>query len=82
MAVVQALLASGAQTEAAPVSGAIPLYAAAHNGHTEIVQALLASGAQTEAARDSGETPLYVAAQNGHTETMMQVSINVPGYVY
>ena len=63
---VNALLAAGANKEAAMTDGATPLLVAALNGHLPVVNALLAAGANKNSAMTSGATPLYIAAQNGH----------------
>ena len=43
-----ALLAAGADPDAAAAGGATPLYEAASRGHTAVVQALLRAGADRE----------------------------------
>ena len=65
-AVVSALLAAGADNNAARQDRATPLYIAAEKGHEAVVSALLASGADKNAALQTGATPLAVAARNGH----------------
>ena len=61
-AVVQALLAKGANINAKTNLGATPLMAAAFDGHRDVVQALLAKGANVNAKNSSGVTALMGAA--------------------
>jgi hypothetical protein len=66
IAVVNALLAAGADKEATNYGGATPLYIAAQIGHLAIADALLAAGANKNAKTNNGTTPLAIAAQKGH----------------
>lgn len=64
--VVQALLASGAITDAAQDSRATPLVIAAELGHA---QGLLASGARAKAKDSQIRTAFALAILNNHEET-------------
>ena len=66
-AVVERLLAAGANVNVANQQGNTALMLAAHNGHTAIVEQLLAAGANINVANQLGGTALIVAAYNGHT---------------
>src|SRR6266536_5767294 len=59
---VKALLANGANVDAATESGMTPLMYAASNGSTDIVQILLDCGAQVIAKRNDGLTAIDLAA--------------------
>ena len=50
--------------------GSSPLYAACHQGHTEVVQTLVAAGAKVDLWAKDGASPLFVACQGGHTEVV------------
>ena len=66
-AVVSALLAAGADKNAAMQDGATPLHVAAQNGHQAVVSTLVGAGADKNAAMiSSGFTPLHYAAQFGY----------------
>ncbi|PNH10008.1 Ankyrin repeat domain-containing protein 29 [Tetrabaena socialis] len=69
-AVVEALLAAGADKEAKTVDGATALYIASENGHEAVVEALLAAGADKDAKEGDGWTALHIASQNGHEEVV------------
>ena len=71
MAVVQALLAAGADIEAKADDGWTPLHMAArYNKNPEVIQALLAAGADPN-ARAGRRTPLHWAADwNGNPEVI------------
>ena len=60
-----ALLACGAQPNAADQDGTTALMAAAREGHAEAVHALLVGGAAVDAADSHGETALIKAARIG-----------------
>ncbi len=63
--VAQALLAAGADPNAASGSGSTPLHGAAFGGHLEAARVLLENGAQIEAANRYGYTPLLGACAGG-----------------
>lgn len=65
LAVLNILLASGANPESVYQHGVTPIYVAAMNGNVDIVLALLNKGVDVDAACSQGSTPLYVAAQYG-----------------
>jgi ankyrin repeat protein len=60
-----ALLAHGANPNAADGNHATALHYAAHKGDAELVQKLLAAGADPKAENDFGSTPLSEAAEGG-----------------
>jgi len=65
-ALIEELIASGANVNAASRRGYTPLHRAAQNGNTEAVALLLKKGANAEAATIEGLTPLEMARMNGH----------------
>ncbi len=67
VAVVQTLLAQGANVNARTVSGKTPLMAAAYKGYSDIVQLLLENGADPNAHDAKGDTALKIAERNGYT---------------
>ena len=62
---VHALLAAGADVNAAQADGATALHWAAHWDDPAAVETLLQAGADVDAANDHGVTPLLLAAENG-----------------
>jgi ankyrin repeat protein len=67
---VQALLARGAEVDAANRYGVTALSLACQNGNTRVVDALLATGADVNKALHGGETPLMTAARVGRPEVV------------
>eukprot|EP00753_Platysulcus_tardus_P002112 PLAT11614.17.p1 GENE.PLAT11614.17~~PLAT11614.17.p1 ORF type:complete len:873 (-),score=344.32 PLAT11614.17:252-2870(-) len=65
-AVVEALLAAGADLEAKNAPGSTPLMIASVNGRAEPVKALISAGAAVNAVDNEGMTALMEAARNGH----------------
>ena len=65
-AAVLALVAAGADVDAADMSGEPPLYIAASLGHDAVVRVLLAAGAVVDKADAEWDTPLLIAAEEGH----------------
>ena len=65
-AVVSALLAAGADENAALQGCCTPLLIATNCGHEAVVSALLAAGANKNAATQNGSSALHSAALNGH----------------
>jgi ankyrin repeat protein len=64
---VRALLAKGANVNAAQGDGMSALHWAAYRGDAELTDLLLKAGAKTEAAtRNGAYTPLHLASKNGH----------------
>ena len=61
LAVVEALLAAGADKEAKTQHGPTALYTASRHGRLPVVQALLAAGAEKEAREEHGRTALHGA---------------------
>ena len=72
-AIVQQLLARGADIEAKDRFGQTPLSFAAQGGHEAVVQQLLAQGADIEAKARAGRTPLSFAAMRGHEAVVQQL---------
>jgi ankyrin repeat protein len=66
--VVAALLAGGADVNAAQREGYTALHGAAHNGAEPVVDRLLAAGADRAARTDDGRTPADLAEAAGHAE--------------
>ncbi len=62
---VDALLAAGADVDAAQADGATALHWAAHWDARAALETLLRAGADVDAANDHGVTPLFLAAENG-----------------
>lgn len=63
---LRALVAAGADVNAAEGDGATALHWAAYGNDEALVETLLAAGARADAANDLGITPLHLAAANGH----------------
>jgi len=63
---VRALVAAGADVNAADGDGATALHWAAYENDVALVDTLLAAGARAGAANDLGITPLHLASANGH----------------
>ena len=68
LAIVQALLAHGANPNARQAEDFTPLHAAAQNGQIEMVELLLAHGADAN-AKANGKTPLAFAIEQKHQAT-------------
>jgi hypothetical protein len=69
-AVVQTLLAKGADGNAVDRDGKTALMLAAFEGHTATVQVLLANGVQANVKDKEGATALMLAASQGHTDVV------------
>ena len=67
VAMMRALIESGADVNKAGDGDATPLYAAAQKGHEAVARALIELGVDVNKARDDGVTPLSIAVQQGHT---------------
>lgn len=68
LAVVQCLLAAGAEANARQAGGITPLMGAAVRGDVAMVRALLAAGAEPRATTDEGRTAEQLATERGHPE--------------
>lgn len=73
MTAVRALLAKGADVNAAEADGATPLHWAAHWDDLAVADLLLAKGARADAANDYGVTPLSLAATNGSAPMVLKL---------
>ncbi|KAG2422009.1 hypothetical protein HXX76_016331, partial [Chlamydomonas incerta] len=69
----RALLAAGADKEAADADKLTPLALAARAGHGEVVAALLEAGANKEAKGKDEATPLFLAAAGDHAAVVKQL---------
>ena len=66
-AVVQSLLANGADVNAAQGDGITALHAGAEHGHVDVVRMLITAGAELEATTRIGQyTALHLASRRGH----------------
>jgi ankyrin repeat protein len=68
-AIVRAMVAHGADVNAAAASGYTPLHVAASRGDAELVRSLVQAGARPGARMDDGKTPADLARDRGHPET-------------
>jgi len=69
-AVIQSLLAAGADINAASNNGNTAFMYAASKGHTATVEVLIANGADINAASNDGMTAFIYATNEGHTATV------------
>ena len=67
-AVVELLLARGADVHAAQQGGYTALHSAAANGDAELVRALLAAGARADERATDGRSPADFARERGHPD--------------
>jgi ankyrin repeat protein len=72
-AVVEQLLAAGADPDLANAAGDTPLLWAAQQGDVATVDALLAGGAAIDQATDAGHTPLLRAVYGGHDDVVARL---------
>jgi len=72
-AIVEMLLAAGADVNQRQHQGWTPLHAAAQNGDEDLVSCLLAHGADRFARSDSGQSPLDLAMSRGHAGVVAQL---------
>ena len=70
LAALEALIAAGADTDAATGDNAAAARVAATAGQAESATALHAAGGHTDAVMKDGTTPLHVAAAMGHLESL------------
>ncbi len=68
-AIVRALVAHGADVNAAGANGYTPLHLAASRGNDELVKFLVASGARVGARMDDGKSAADLASERGHPAT-------------
>ncbi|MBI5649715.1 MAG: ankyrin repeat domain-containing protein [Chloroflexi bacterium] len=68
LAIVQMLIARGAEVNARQAGGFVPLHAAAQNGQIEMIELLIANGADANARADDGKTPLAFALEEDHLD--------------
>ncbi|OQR87402.1 hypothetical protein ACHHYP_08891 [Achlya hypogyna] len=66
LAVVEALIAAGADVNRATKGARTPINSAANKEHLAVVEALIAAGADLNQATTKGWTPIYTAANEGH----------------
>ena len=66
-AIIELLIASGAEVDAAHKRGGTALSSACYNGHVRAVELLLDAGADVNVKDQAGWTPLICASLNGHT---------------
>ena len=78
LAVVEVLIAAGADIEAETMRRITPLHCACHNGKLEIAKVLLKAGADVCAVDNRGDTCLSYAAAFAHTETVRYLA-GLPG---
>jgi ankyrin repeat protein len=65
VAVVEALLAAGADKDAKAHNGSVAFHSASQAGHVGVMKVLLAAGADTDAKLPDGTTALHDASQRG-----------------
>ena len=70
VALVERLLAGGADASAVNRYGVAPLHIAAQNGNAMVVERLLAAGVDPDTALPEGETALMTAARSGDVATL------------
>ncbi len=78
-AVVDALLAQGADPNQADNHGWTPLFQAARQGNARMVRDLVAKGAAVDIQSDMKETPLHLAAANGDLDTITAIATDNDG---
>ncbi len=81
---VAALLAAGADVNAADYSGTTALIGAAAYGHLQIVQQLISAGADTDRATDRGETALGEAVRGKYAaiaQALLEAGANPDTYL-
>lgn len=69
-AVLEELLAKGADVNAKGIYGRTPLYAAVSSGLKDIAELLLAKGADINAQNENGMTPLHMAVDAGKNDAV------------
>ena len=76
LAVIQALIAAGADPKWRDNHGGTPLHwGAALNGNVAVIQALIAAGADPNARQKDGGTPLHTAAKDNRNEAVVRTLI-------
>ena len=74
-AVIEALIAAGANVQEDTNSGDTPLHLAASNNEAAVVEALIAAGANVQEDEDDDYTPLHFAARNNENLAVLEVLI-------
>ncbi|OQR85846.1 hypothetical protein ACHHYP_11290 [Achlya hypogyna] len=80
LAVVEALIAAGADINQPNANGWTAINAAAWNGHLAVIQALIAAGAGINQPQEDGLTPINSAASKGHlavVETLIPAGVDI-----
>ena len=68
LALIELLLAHGADVNARDASGSAPLHLAAHEGSWKAIEILLSSGVHVNVRDNEGRTPLAVAIREGNKD--------------
>jgi ankyrin repeat protein len=74
LAIVELLLAAGANANKRSHDGSAPLYEATLGGHLEVVRVLLAAGADTRATTNSGYSALDAARAGGNQDLVQMLA--------
>jgi ankyrin repeat protein len=77
LAVVELLLAAGANVDKRSHDGSTPLHTAALGGHLEVTKVLVAAGAETRATTNSGYSVLEAARVSGN-RTLVELLVALP----
>jgi ankyrin repeat protein len=77
---VRALLATGADADAADEAGQTPLLLASSRGHVRVVQTLLARGANVFAQDRHGTTALQAAKERGHAAVVVALEAAIAAW--
>jgi ankyrin repeat protein len=81
-AVVELLLARGADVDKATEFGATPLFIASQNGHAAVAELLLARGANFNSTLSGGGlTPLQIARERGREDVARLIYGHIRAYM-